>query len=576
MTRHFGFARHACAAYIPPWEGEGFVRKRGGLAEVMLHIAKWKIIVILALTFIGVAFAAPNLVSRPAAAELPDWLPHKQISLGLDLQGGSYLLYEVDTRSLIDDELNALEEAVRQTLFRERIFYTALGVAKNAVTFRLRDPGQLERVRGLIGEFTGAIGGNSGGLGGLVGNVGAGPPVTLQSGDNGEVRLQLSDQAIRDRESSAVQQSLEIIRRRIDATGVREPTIVRDGVDRILVELPGVSDPERMKTLIGKTAKMTFHMVDDNATPAQARAGKVPGASVLPLEDKTGGAPSEIVVFKRVEVDGARLEDAQATFQQGRPVVSFRFDGIGARRFGEVTRENVGHRLAIVLDGKVISAPVIKEPILGGSGVISGNFTAQSAQDLALLLRAGALPAPLNPIEERSVGPTLGSDSIHAGELASALGFALVVGYMVMTYGLFGLFASTALVINIVLIIGALSALQATLTLPGIAGIVLTMGMAVDANVLIYERLREEVRAGRSMINAIDAGFRRAMATIIDSNLTTLIAGVLLYIFGSGPVKGFAVTLSLGIITSIFSAVMLTRLMVIGWLRRWRPKTLPI
>jgi len=311
---------------------------------------------------------------------------------------------------------------------------------------------------------------------------------------------------------------------------------------------------------------------------ADAQAGHVPpGTMLVPVsETQKGRGPQFYVVEKRVVVGGERLTDAQATFEQGRPVVSFRFDTVGGKRFGDATRENVGKQLGIILDGKVISAPVIREPILGGNGIISGNFTTEEAKDLALLLRAGALPAPLTILEERSVGPSLGADSIRAGKIACAVGFALVVVFMAFVYGLFGLLADVALLLNLVLLLGALSLLGATLTLPGIAGIVLTMGMAVDANVLIYERIREEVHAGRTPISAIATGFERAFATIVDSNLTTFIAGALLYVFGSGPVKGFAVTLSLGLMTTLFTAVMVTRLMVVRWLHRVRPKSLPV
>jgi preprotein translocase subunit SecD len=542
----------------------------------MVHIAKWKIILILGISVLGIILAAPNLLSRETADQLPSWLPNRQISLGLDLQGGSHLLLEVNTKAVIDEELNAIVDSARNTLRKERIFYTGLGIQGSSVVFQLRNPADVERVRGLVREIAPSTGGQGAGLGGIMGGFSSGPSVTVQSNDKGEIKLTLSDQAILDRKTRAVEQSLEIIRRRIDETGVREPTIQREGEDRILVQLPGIKEPERVKALIGRTAKLEFHLVAENVTPEQARRGAAPGTEVLPLQDRLGGAPSELAIYKSVTVSGDRLTDAQPSFQDGRPVVTFRFDAVGARHFGDATRENVGRRLAIVLDGKIISAPVIRDAILGGSGVISGSFTTQQAQDLALLLRAGALPAPLTVIEERSVGPGLGADSIEAGKLAATLGFALVVVFMIVVYGLFGLFANIALIINMILILGALSTLGATLTLPGIAGIVLTMGMAVDANVLIYERLREEIRNGRSVINAVDAGFQRAMATVVDSNLTTLIGGLLLFLLGTGPVKGFAVTLSIGIITSMFSAVMLTRLMVVQWLRARRPRALPI
>ncbi|MGE3623566.1 MAG: protein translocase subunit SecD, partial [Bdellovibrionales bacterium] len=342
--------------------------------------------------------------------------------------------------------------------------------------------------------------------------------------------------------------------------------------NRIIVELPGVDDPERIKNLIGQTAKLTFRLVDETATSNPA-GSLPPGTERLPSTEDGGRS---YVVQKRVMVSGDTLIDAQPSFQDGQPVVSFRFDSAGGRRFGEATRANVGHLFAIVLDNKIISAPVIREPILGGSGVISGHFTTQSAQDLALLLRAGALPAPIKILEQRTVGPGLGTDSIKAGAMASVIGLGLVMTFFVITYGLFGIFANIALLFNIAIIFTALSMLQATLTLPGIAGIVLTIGTALDANILIYERIREETRLGRSPIAAIDAGYSRALSAIIDANVTTLIAAVLLYMFGSGPVKGFAVTLSIGILASIFSALMTARLFVVWWLRATKPKEIPI
>ena len=404
------------------------------------------------------------------------------------------------------------------------------------------------------------------------------PDVQVEQED-GQFRLRLSEQAIRARESAAVDQSLEIIRRRIDETGVREPVIQRQGSDRILVQLPGIDNPQRIKALIGKTAKMTFHLTDDSVNLADALGGRAPpGTEVLPLVDRKApkGQDRRVVVRKRVVVSGENLVDAQPSFQQGEPVVSFRFDSLGGKRFGEATSQNVGKHLAIVLDGQVISAPQIREPILGGSGVITGAFTVAEAQDLALLLRAGALPAPLTVLEERTVGPGLGADSIEAGKTASIVGVILVVAFMVVCYGLFGVFADVGLIVHVILILAAMSVLGATLTLPGIAGIVLTIGMAVDANVLIYEHIREEVRAGRTPVSAIDAGFTRAMTTIYDTNLTTLIAAIFLYLFGSGPVRGFAVTLSIGILTTVFTAVTVTRLLVVTWLRRARPRVLPV
>jgi protein-export membrane protein SecD len=381
------------------------------------------------------------------------------------------------------------------------------------------------------------------------------------------------------RRRQAVEQSIEIIRRRIDDTGTKEPTIQREGQDRILVQLPGVDNPEHVKALLGRTAKLTFQLVDESVTVEDARRGRLPpGDEILAGEEGRGkgSGAAAYVVRKRVMVGGDTLTDAQATFQNNEPVVSFKFDGVGARRFGEATRENVGKRFAIVLDNKAISAPVIREPITGGSGIISGSFTVQSASDLALLLRAGALPAPITILEERTVGAELGADSIHAGAVASIVGVVLVVVFMFLFYGLFGIFADIALMFNLTLMLGALSLLGATLTLPGIAGIALTMGMAVDANVLIYERIREEVRGGRSMLSSLEAGFTRAFGTILDSHVTTLVAGLLLYFLGSGPIKGFAVTLSIGVLTSLFSAILVTRLQIVTWVRRLKPKEIPL
>ncbi|MBK8175922.1 MAG: protein translocase subunit SecD [Rhodospirillales bacterium] len=525
----------------------------------MLHFSRWKTVMVLAVCGLAALLFAPNLLSRDQLEALPSWLPTRQITLGLDLQGGSHLLLQVETEAVVRDRLDALVDTIRSTLRESRIRYRELGVDGQAVAVTIADPAEVEEATKQLRALD--------------------PDTALTADDDGRLRLELSDKAVRERESAAVDQSIEIIRRRIDETGVREPTIQRQGASRILVQLPGLDDPQRIKALIGKTAKMTFHLVDDTADPAEAMNGRPPpGSEVLPLIDRRApaGAEPRLVVRKRVMVSGENLVDAEPSFSQGAPVVSFRFDAAGGKRFGDVTSHNVGKQLAIVLDGQVISAPNIREPILGGSGIISGSFTVAEAQDLALLLRAGALPAPLEVIEERSVGPGLGADSIAAGKLASIVGTVAVVVFMVLCYGLFGLFANLALAVNILLLLACMSVLGATLTLPGIAGIVLTVGMAVDSNVLIFEHIREEARAGRTPISAIDAGFSRAMTTIIDANLTTLIAGCLLYIFGSGPVRGFAVTLSFGILTTMFTAVTVTRLIVVTWLRRTRPQLLPI
>jgi preprotein translocase subunit SecD len=525
----------------------------------MLRFPSWKIALILGICLVGFVLSLPNLFPREQMQRLPDWLPHEQINLGLDLQGGSHLLLEVDIRAVVEERLETLVDDIRSILRPARIGYRGLGVRGDAATLTLTDPADAGEAVALLDDL------NPNPLA---------REIEVVEGESGRSEARLTESAVRELQDSAVRQSLEIVRRRIDEVGTREPTIQRQGEDRILVQVPGEKDPESIKRLLGQTAKLTFHLVDLDTPLQQALAGNLPpGSMLLPSTEEGQG---QVVVRKRVEVSGESLIDAQPSFQQNEPVVSFRFDSAGGRKFGNITREHVGELLAIVLDDKVISSPRIREPILGGSGVISGSFTVQSANELAVLLRAGALPAPLEIVEERSVGPDLGADSIAAGEIAGIVALVLVMGLMSFYYGLFGVAACIALIVNLVLIIGVLSALQATLTLPGIAGIVLTIGMAVDANVLIFERIREEVRGGRSPISAIDAGYREAMRTIIDANLTTLIAAVLLYAFGSGPVRGFAVTLGIGIITSMFTAISLTRLMVASWLRRTRPAVLPV
>jgi protein-export membrane protein SecD len=514
------------------------------------------VILVLAVVVLGLAFAAPNLFKRETAESLPGWVPSQQVSLGLDLQGGSYLLLEVGLEAVFKEQVENLVEGLRLGLRRAKIGYTNLGMDGEHATFRLRDLDTADRARQIVRD--------------------AAADVLIDVADDGTFRISYTEVTKTQRQANIIEQTIEIIRRRVDETGTREASIQRQGDDRVVVQLPGVRDPERLKKLLGKTAKLTFRFVDESAIPDSGR--NPPGTEILSSKELDPlGNPRRYVIKKRIIVSGENLTDAASTTDQnGQPAVSFTFDSLGAKRFADATRDNVGRLFAIVLDDDVISAPVIREPILGGRGQITGNFTFQEVQDLALLLRAGALPAPLTILEERSVGPGLGADSIRAGKIASILGLVFVLVFMGFSYGLFGLMANVALVANLVLLLAILSGLQATLTLPGIAGIVLTIGMAVDANVLIFERIREEIRAGRGPVTAIDAGYRRALTTIIDSNLTTLIAALLLFFFGSGPVKGFAVTLSIGLITSMFTAIMLTRLIVVTWLRRKRPQALAI
>ncbi len=534
----------------------------------MLYFPRWKYTLIAIVCALGFLLSAPNFVSKETLADLPSWLPSNQVNLGLDLQGGSHLLLEVDVDTVLSDRLESLVDDVRQALRDARIGYTGLGNANDKVSVRIRDAADVERAMEILRELSVPVTSNV---------FVAVPERDLAFEENsGRISISMTEAARNERLTNALEQSIEIVRRRIDELGTTEPVIQRQGTERILVQVPGLDDPQRLKALLGRTAKLNFHLVDTSVSVAEAMQNRPPsGSQVLPLVDGSGGA---VLIRRRVMVSGESLVDAQPGFDQrtNEPIVSFRFDASGAKRFADVTQANVGRPFAIVLDNEVISAPVIREPILGGSGQISGGFTVTEANDLSILLRAGALPAPLEVLEERTVGPGLGADSIAAGEIAALIGFAAVIIFILVVYGLFGVFANVALIINVALIFGALSLLQATLTLPGIAGIVLTIGMAVDANVLIFERIKEEVRSGKTPINAIDVGYSRALDTIVDANITTFIAAAILFQMGSGPVKGFAVTLAIGIITSVFTAFTVTRLFVSIWLKQRRPAEVPL
>jgi preprotein translocase subunit SecD len=529
----------------------------------MLFFTRWKAAAILLTALVVCLCAVPNFFSEDVIRHWPSWA-QRHIVLGLDLQGGSHLLLEVDSAAVRKEQLQAINDDVLRVLRQARIPFTGRAIRGNGVEVRITRDTDLETALAKLRELSQP-------LSGFAGSTGQRTITVNESG--GVITLIPTDPAITERVRQAVDQSIQIIERRVNELGLVEPTIQREGTDRILVQVPGLQDPSRLKEILGKTAKLDFRMVDVSMTPEQAEQSRPADSEILP-----GERGEKYLIEKRVLVSGAELVDAQPGFDQrtNEPVVNFRFNSAGARKFAEVTQANVGKPFAIILDNKVISAPVIREPILGGSGQISGNFTVQSANDLAILLRAGALPAPLTVIEERTVGPGLGQDSINAGERAAYVGATLVLIFMLATYGLFGVFANIAVAINVAMIFGVLSLLGATLTLPGIAGIVLTVGIAVDSNVLIYERIREEVRAGRSAINAIDAGFSRALATILDSNITTFIAAAVLFYIGTGPVRGFAVTLGIGIITTLFTAFTLTRLIVAYWVRMWRPRVVPI
>ena len=536
----------------------------------MLQVSLWTRLITLIILVGGILIALPNALSPDVRARIPKFLPSSAVNLGLDLQGGSYLLLGVDFDAVTRDRVESLVGDIRASFRKARIPFTVLPSAQDTVSVHVTDASRLEEARTLLQSANPSMTSS-------VLSVG-GKEYEMTEPGNGVFTLHMSDGFKTLTRQQVMDQSIEVVRRRIDAMGTREPTIERSGDDRILVQVPGLQDPTQLKSLLGKTAKMSFQLVDEQADP---NASVPPiGDEILPLmnERNQNVPPRKVVVERRVRVAGDRLTDASQGFDQqtGQPVVNFRLDSVGARQFGDVTKEHVGHRFAIVLDKQVITDPTIINPILGGTGFITGNFTSKTANDMAILLRAGALPAPLKPLEERTVGAELGADSVKAGRYSAIAGLALVALFMVLRYGLFGLFADIALTLNVVLLLAALTAFGATLTLPGIAGIVLTMGMAVDANVLIYERIREEQRNGRTMLAAIDTGFRRAMATIIDANMTHLIASLILFQLGTGAVKGFAVALGVGIITSFFTAVMVTRLIVITWLNMARPRKLTI
>jgi len=521
----------------------------------MLHIAKWKIYLIVMVCLFGLFYSSPNVMSEQTRTwigeHMPGWVPKKTVNLGLDLQGGSHLLLQVEVDEVIRERSEGLVQSLRPELRENRIGYTRIAALPNGLRLTLRDGTDIDLVRKLVRSLEQNID-------------------IVISDDNRIVEAKYNEMGLKAITDQTIDQSIEIVRRRVDETGTREPAIQRQGDSRIIVQLPGLDDPSRIKDILGKTAKLTFHLVDVDA----ASSGKSRSSSLeLPLLEQPG---QTLPIQRRAMLTGDMLIGAQPSFQQGMPVVSFRLNGIGAKRFCDVTKKNVNKPFAIVLDGEIVSAPNINGAICGGSAVITGSFSVQETNDLSILLRAGALPAPLKILEERTVGPSLGADSVAAGKIASLFGLVFILIFMIAAYGLFGIFANIALFVNVTLIFALLSSLQATLTLPGIAGIVLTIGMAVDANVLIFERMREEFKQGRSVLSSIESGYKEAMSTIVDANMTTLIAAMILFSFGTGPIKGFSVTLGIGIMTSFFTAIMVTRLLVVLWARKTKPDTLPI
>ena len=534
----------------------------------MLHFSRTRTILIWLAVFVTFLFALPNALPESVRNSFPSWLPSSAMTLGLDLQGGSHVLLQVNKADLLADRLAATRDDVRRILRDAKIEYTGLASSGMEVRVKVTAQDKLADARDKLGELTRPINTNLFSSG----NV---SEIAMSESVPGEFSLKLTDEGIRYRLTSAATQSLEVIGRRVNELGTTEPTIQRQGEDRVLVQVPGLQDPDRLKAILGQTAKLTFQMVDQTMSAQDALQGRAPaGSEIMYSKDDP---PVPYLIESRVVVSGENLIDSQASFNQqtNEPVVTFRFDTKGAQRFAQATQQNVGRPFAIVLDKQVISAPVINEPIIGGSGQISGNFTVEGANDLAVLLRAGALPATLTIIEERTVGPGLGADSIQAGKIATIIGSVLVVAFMFLAYGFLGFIANIALVVHVGMIIAGLTVLGATLTLPGIAGIVLTIGTAVDSNVLIYERIKEERRQGRSLIQSIETGFAKAYATIVDANVTSFIAAAVLFYLGSGPVKGFAVTFALGIATTVFTAFTFTRWVVVYWLRHSKPKEMP-
>ncbi len=530
----------------------------------MFRLAPWKVASVVALVVFAALMIVPSFLAPGTVAavegRLPSFVPFRAIVLGLDLQGGAQLLMEVDSASVTKGQVEALRDDVRGKMREGKISISGgIAMLPRGVVVRIADAAERERALQLLLPLNQNVGGALTGA--------TGHSLDISDTGAGAVQLLLTDAAITEKIHHAVSQSIEVLNRRLNGTGTKETNVEQQGADRILVEVPGLQDTTKVKELLGATAKLEFRLIADPGDPPSE-------VDTLPMQQGGG----TMAVQKRVMVEGEDLVDAEPSFDSrtGEPDVTFRFNLRGGQRFGQVTSENVGRLFAIVLDGKVISAPRILSPITGGTGQITGNFTVEEATNLAVLLRAGALPAKLTVVEERTVGPGLGQDSIDAGKRAALVGGALVIVYMLTTYGVFGIFADLALAVHILLIFASMALLGATLTLPGIAGIVFTIGMAVDSNVLIYERIREEAHLGRSVISALDAGFKRAFATIIDSNVTMFVAAVILYLFGSGAVRGFAVSLGLGILTSVITAVTMTRMMIALWYRNRRPSVLPI
>jgi preprotein translocase subunit SecD len=534
----------------------------------MLTFTRWKQITILAICALGLLLVMPNFFPRATVEKWPGWFPRKQLSLGLDLRGGAHLLLAMETNDVRKDWLDTLRDDARRRLREAKVGVSAVGISGNAVQVRIAKADDGDAALKALKDMAQPTGSP------LFGTTGQ--DIEVVRGEGTSFTITPSESGLQQRVINALSAAIETVRRRVDAMGTTEPTIVREGASRILVQVPGLQDTVQLKELIGKTARLSFHEVHPSLSAAEAKTTRVPpGFKIYAGENKT---EADLVLRETPVVRGDELTSANPSFDSrtNEPIIDFGFNNAGARKFGKFTQDHVGRPFAIVLDDKIISAPVIREPILGGRGQISGSFTPETSTQLAIQLRSGALPAKLTIIEERTVGPSLGSDSIEAGKLAGIIGAIATVVLTVLVYGTFGIFAVVGLIVHGVLTIAIMSLLGAALTLPGIAGLVLGIAMAVDANVLVYERIREELRAGKSAIAAIDGGFTRAFVTIADSQLTTLSCALVMFWLGAGPIRGFAVTLTVGICTSIFAAITVVRLLIYYWLNSMKRARGPI
>lgn len=524
---------------------------------------KWKVWLVLIVTVVGLVSAVPNFFSAETVANWPSFVPHAQLAYGLDLKGGSHLLLEADPKDVIKQKLDKMQAQVSSAMARSDPAIDVGDITEDngTISFFVRNAKDVDRAREAAYRLTTGVG------------------VTGQRDFNVEVRdttrivMKPTDAGLKDTVNSTIETARSVVAKRIDPNGTKEVTVVRQGTNRILVEVPGLQDPAGLKALLGKTAKLEFKMVDETANPQQLAQGTAPpGSQILPYP--TGGGL--IAVNRRVAVSGDELSNATPGTggDNNQPVVNFTFNTSGAQKFAHVTQDNVGKRFAVILDNVVLTAPVINTPILGGRGYIEGSFTPQSASDLAVQLNSGALPVALKVVEERTIGPELGVESIQKGMLAGGIAVVLLAIFMVITYFRFGVYTTISLVINALMILGVMALLNATLTLPGIAGFILTLGAAVDANVLINERIREEVKRGRRTLQAIEFGYKEATRAIFDANFTNVISAAIMFYFGTGPIRGFAVVLAIGVCTSVFCGVTLSRLMVADWFRRIRPTSI--